>query len=283
MLSVGVTQGSFCRQPAADRVLPAAASPAAAAVPLDLTTVRVQRVHLLGGGGGGGGMGGGAKEPVCALSPPTPPHRMRSLPSHTSSPYALSPLPHLLTVCVLSPPSPPQSPSLLRTKHETALAVHLRHAAPAWPEEEEAEAMVVVGSGGGGGEPLLPRWVAHGSRHTLGALCGEYLEAVEAVAAALEGGGGAAAGDRVDRAAEEQQLWHSTEVWRLLEYLYGTNRPVPPLPSPGGGGDDDAMGDAEEEEAEAVAVERARAVANCADGPFWRRRVTSLLQVSFAG
>lgn len=191
---------------------------AAAAGVLDVTTVNVQRVHLMGAAAG-------------------------------------------------------SASSSLRSKHETALAVHLRHAAPSWPQQEEGPQS--AHSAATLEHPPLPRWEAHGTRHELGEKCGEYLQAVEAAALQrVEQGGGSA--DRVAVAEEEQQLWHSTEVWRLLEYLYGTSSPVPALPrSDAGDADDDAM--MEEGEQQAAAV-HAAAVAECAEGPFWRRRVTTLLQ-----
>jgi hypothetical protein len=173
--------------------------------------------------------------------------------------------------------------SSLRSKHEAALAVHLRHAAPSWPQQEQGRRPAVASSSTHSAtsveHPPLPRWAAHGTRHELGEKCGEYLQAVEAAALQrAEQGGGSV--DRVALAEEEQQLWHSTEVWRLLEYLYGTSTPVPALPrSDAGDAHDELMDEGEQEAAAAYAA----AVAECAEGPFWRRRVTTLLQDQVRG
>jgi hypothetical protein len=210
--------GSFRRRPVTSDAVNTATATA-----LDVTTVSVQRVHLMGAAAESGS-------------------------------------------------------SSLRSKHETALAVHLRHAAPSWPQEDHRRrpgmASSTTHSTTSIEHPPLPRWVAHGTRHELGQKCGEYLQAVEAAALQrAEQGGGSV--DRVALAEEEQQLWHSTEVWRLLEYLYGTSMPVPALPrSDAGDAHDDVMEEGEQEEAAAYAA----AVAECAEGPFWRRRVTTLLQ-----
>ena len=57
------------------------------------------------------------------------------------------------------------SSSALRSKHETALAVHLRHAAPSWPQQEEAHRQTALASSTAVAleHPPLPRWAAHGT------------------------------------------------------------------------------------------------------------------------